>query len=57
MPTSDQHSDQIVPDFDGAWKTALHTWLPGAMALFWPLVHDAIDWQHPPIYLDKEVRR
>lgn len=42
--------------FDGAWKTALQTWLRECLELFWPDIHDALDWRHAPVYLDKEVK-
>ena len=42
--------------FDGAWKTALQTWLRECLELFWPDIHAALDWRHAPVYLDKEVK-
>lgn len=44
-------------DFDGIWKEALETWLPDCLKLFWPQVHAAIDWDTPPLFLDKEMQQ
>ena len=32
------------PDFDRAWKDALRWWLPDCLRLFWPAIHDQINW-------------
>lgn len=44
-------------DFDGVWKEAIETWLPDCLKLFWPQVHASIDWDTPPVFLDKEMKR
>ncbi|MCK9513261.1 MAG: hypothetical protein M0R28_18820 [Pigmentiphaga sp.] len=46
-----------TPDLDGVWKQALQTWLPDCLALFWPKIHQRIDWRVAPIFLDQELRR
>lgn len=45
------------PDFDGVWKETLRAWLPGCIALFWPDIHQHVDWATPPDFLDKELKR
>ena len=46
-----------TPDLDGVWKQALQTWLPDCLALFWPKIHQRIDWHVAPVFLDQELRR
>jgi len=36
------------PDFDRAWKDALRWWLPDCLRLFWPAIHDQINWPAAP---------
>lgn len=43
-------------DFDGHWKDALASLLAPCMVLFWPDLHDAVDWNSPLDFLDKELR-
>lgn len=43
-------------NFDGAWKTALQTWLRECLHLFWPHLHRAVDWRYAPVFLDKELK-
>jgi|GEM_PF-3530945 len=45
------------PDFDRAWKDALRWWLPDCLRLFWPAIHDQINWTIPPEFLTTELRR
>ncbi|MGE4126388.1 MAG: hypothetical protein AB7E59_14190, partial [Pusillimonas sp.] len=45
------------PDFDRAWKDALRWWLPDCLRLFWPAIHDQINWTIPPEILATELRR
>ena len=45
------------PDFDRAWKDALRWWLPDCLRLFWPAIHDQINWTIPPEFLATELRR
>ena len=47
----------LRPDFDRAWKDALRWWLPDCLRLFWPEVHDQINWAIPPEFLATELRR
>lgn len=42
------------PDADSAWKRVLQALLPDFLALAHPALHTAIDWSHPPAFLDKE---
>ncbi|MCP1636611.1 hypothetical protein J2T28_001703, partial [Kerstersia gyiorum] len=43
-------------DADGHWKDALEALLEPCIAFFWPSLHADIDWNHPPAFLDKELR-
>ena len=45
------------PDFDGAWKEALQNWLPECLALFWPGIHQLVDWTAPPVFLNQELQQ
>ncbi|MCK9508241.1 MAG: hypothetical protein M0Q54_07365 [Pigmentiphaga sp.] len=56
-PTDNNAPRDLTPDFDGIWKTALQTWLPQCLALFWPATHEKINWRVPPVFLDKELQR
>lgn len=44
-------------DFDGAWKEALHLYLPAFAELCFPNVSAAIDWSKPIEFLDKEFEK
>lgn len=41
---------------DGAWKRVLTDLLPDFLAFAVPELHAAIDWQVPPVFLDKEFQ-
>ena len=43
-------------DYDSPWKEAIETYFPEFLAFYFPYVHTAIDWQHTPVFLDKELR-
>ena len=43
-------------DYDSPWKEAIETCFPEFLAFYFPRVHTAIDWQHTPVFLDKELR-
>jgi len=57
LPLSTATATPFVPHFDGLWKEALQLWLPECLALFWPHIHQQIDWTTPPVFLDKELKR
>lgn len=42
-------------DHDGHWKDALEAYLRPCLELFWPVLHAAVDWSVPPVFLDKEL--
>ena len=44
-------------DLDTPWKETLALFLPDALALFWPDIHDEINWQRGYTFLDKELRQ
>lgn len=43
-------------DYDGAWKDLLHTHFAECLACYFPLVAEAIDWSHAPVFLDQELK-
>lgn len=43
-------------DYDSPWKEALERYFPDFMAFFFPTVAEQIDWDQPPVFLDKELR-
>ena len=44
-------------DFDSPWKEAIDAFFQPFMALFFPVVHDLIDWHRPHEFLDAELQR
>ena len=44
-------------DFDSPWKDALDRYFPAFVHLFFPTIHQAIDWPRGHEMLDKELRR
>jgi hypothetical protein len=44
-------------DFDSPWKEAIDAFFQPFMALFFPAVHDLIDWSRPHEFLDAELQR
>jgi hypothetical protein len=44
-------------DTDSPWKQILRGYLPDAMDFFFPDVNKLIDWQYPPVFLDKELEQ
>ena len=44
-------------DFDSPWKEAIDAFFEPFMALFFPVVHDLIDWHRPHEFLDAELQR
>jgi hypothetical protein len=42
---------------DSPWKQILQQYLQEAMAFFFPAIAAVIDWQVPPVFLDKEFRK
>ncbi|MFV9504006.1 MAG: Rpn family recombination-promoting nuclease/putative transposase [Oscillochloridaceae bacterium umkhey_bin13] len=44
-------------DFDTPWKDILDAYLPEFFALFFPDVHQDIDWAQPVVPLDKELQQ
>jgi hypothetical protein len=48
--------EPVNPHFDGIWKDALTRWFPECLLLFWPQVHEQINWAVAPVFLDKELQ-
>ena len=44
-------------DFDSPWKEAIDAFFQPLMALFFPVVHELIDWHRPHEFLDAELQR
>jgi hypothetical protein len=44
-------------DLDSPWKETLEHFLAPALALLFPHIHDAIDWQRGYVSLDKELQK
>lgn len=44
-------------DFDTSWKEALEAFFPEAMALLFPEIHAAVDWEHDFEFMDQELRQ
>jgi hypothetical protein len=46
-----------MADFDSPWKEALDLYFRAFLLLFFPEIHDAIDWSRPVEMLDKEFQQ
>ncbi len=46
-----------MPDLDSTWKEALEHYLQPFLALFFPKIHDDIDWTRGHEWLDKELHK
>jgi predicted transposase/invertase (TIGR01784 family) len=44
-------------DEDSPWKTILRGYFPAAIEFFFPDIAKLIDWQIPPVFLDKEFQQ
>ena len=44
-------------DFDSPWKEAIGAYFQPFLALFFPAVHDLIDWNQPYEFLDAELQQ
>lgn len=44
-------------DADSPWKTVLRRYFPEAVEFFFPKIAKLIDWNSPPVFLDKEFER
>jgi hypothetical protein len=44
-------------DADSPWKSILRGYFPEAVDFFFPKIAKLIDWQSPPVFLDKEFER
>lgn len=54
---TDTQSPAPAADFDSPWKEAIDAFFRPLMALFFPAVHDQIDWSRPHEFLDAELQR
>ena len=46
-----------LADYDSPWKEALEYYFPDFLALLFPDIHAEIDWNQPPVFLDKELQQ
>ncbi len=46
-----------MADFDSPWKEALDLYFQAFLLLFFPVIHDDIDWSRPVEMLDKEFQQ
>lgn len=46
----------FTTDYDSPWKEALEYYLPDFLALLAPWLHEQVDWQVAPVFLDKELQ-
>lgn len=46
-----------MTDFDSPWKEAVDCFLQDFLKLLFPLVHDVVDWNREPEFLDKELQQ
>jgi hypothetical protein len=46
-----------MTDFDSPWKEALEVYFRAFLALFFPLIHEDIDWSRGFEFLDKELQK
>lgn len=49
--------NQLQADYDSPWKDALELYLEDFLIFFFPNVYQLIDWQKPPVPLDKELQQ
>jgi hypothetical protein len=49
--------DELASDFDTAWKQALEWFFEPFLALFFPAIHNDVDWTREPVFLDKELQQ
>ena len=47
--------DQYLTYFDEAWKQIIERFFPQFVRFFVPELHEAIDFQQPVTFLDKEM--
>ncbi len=48
---------EIRANYDKSWKEALNFYFEDFLSFFFPAVHRAIDWTHPPESCDKELQK
>jgi hypothetical protein len=48
---------EVTANYDESWKEALEEYFESFLSFFFPSVHEAIDWTHPPESLDKELQQ
>ena len=55
---TENHSNKPVhDDYDSPWKEALANYFPEFLALFFPAIHDGLDWSRKYEFLDKELQQ
>lgn len=49
--------NNIRDDYDNPWKLAISVYLESLLALFFPNIHEGIDWTKPYEFLDKQLQQ
>ena len=52
-----QNHEPARDDYDSPWKEALEGYFPEFLALFFPDIHEGIDWSRQHEFLDKELQQ
>lgn len=47
----------VTANYDESWKEALDEYFDDFLAFFFPEIHQQVDWQVPPLALDKELQQ
>lgn len=47
----------VTANYDESWKEALDEYVDDFLAFFFPEIHQQVDWQVPPLALDKELQQ
>jgi hypothetical protein len=55
MNKTDTNKDNKTLDLDAYWKALMTEFLPEGVAMMHPVLHDAVDWTIPPVFLEQEL--
>lgn len=56
-PQPKKKKNTATTDHDSPWKEALEYYFQDFLELLFPEIAQAINWQHPPEFLDKELQK
>lgn len=56
-PQPKKNRDTATTDHDSPWKEALEYYFQDFLELLFPEIAQAINWQQPPEFLDKELQK